>query len=104
MVIFIQDVYISDTGCQMVLKVNIDDGSCVPFGWKGAYTGPGKFIFAFPAPDKVMLLTDHSVINVLKNDTPCESILLDDTILDANLWVDTVFVSTENSVTVFKKK
>ena len=54
MLIYIQDVYISDTGCQMVLKVNIGDGSCVPFGWKGAYSGPGKFIFAFPAPDKVM--------------------------------------------------
>ena len=98
---YIQDVYISDTGCQMVLKVNIGDGSCVPFGWKGAFSGPGKFIFAFPAPDKVMLFTDHSVINVLKNDTPCESILLDDIILDAKLWVDTVFVSTENAVTQF---
>ena len=101
MLIYIQDVYISDTGCQMVLKVNIGDGSCVPFGWKGAYSGPGKFIFAFPAPDKVMLFTDHSVINILKNDTPCESILLDDIILDAKLWVDTVFVSTENAVTQF---
>ena len=94
-------MYISDTGCQMVLKVNIGDGSCVPFGWKGSYSGPGKFIFAFPAPDKVMLFTDHSVINILKNDTPCESILLDDIILDAKLWVDTVFVSTENAVTQF---
>ena len=101
MLIYIQDVYISDTGCQMVLKVNIGDGSCVPFGWKGAYSGPGKFIFAFPAPDKVMIFTDHSGINILKNDTPCESILLDEIILDAKLWVDTVFVSTENSVTQF---
>ena len=87
MLIYIQDVYISNTGCQMVLKVNIGDGSCVPFGWKGAYSGPGKFIFAFPAPDKVMLFTDHSVINILKNDTPCESILLD-TVLKENWFYD----------------
>ena len=46
MVISIQDVYISDTGCQMVLKVN---------------TGPGKFIFAFPAPDKVQVLIKMSL-------------------------------------------
>ena len=62
---------------------------------------PAYIMFAFPAPDKVMMFTDHSMISVLKDDTPCESVLLDEIIVDASLWVDTVFVSTENSVTQF---
>ena len=85
----------------MAMKVNLADGSCVPFGWKGRYAGPGKFIFAFPTPDKVMMFTDHSVINVTKDDTPCESVLLDEVIVNAKLWQNTVFVSTEKSVYEF---
>ena len=80
-----QDVYISDTCCQMLYKVNLPDSSCVPFGWRGRYAGPGKFSFAFPTRDRVMVFTDHSVITFLKDDTPCQSIILDDAITDAGL-------------------
>ena len=57
-----QDVYISDTGCQMLYKVNLPDSSCVPFGWRGRYAGPGKFCFAFPTRDRVLVFTDHSAV------------------------------------------
>ena len=68
--------------------MNISDSSCVPFGWKGRYAGPGKFSFAFPAPDKVMVFTDHSVITFMK----------DEAIVDAGMWADSVFVATNTSV------
>ena len=41
-----QNVYVSDTGNQIILKVNLADKSCIPFGWTGRYAGPGKFCFA----------------------------------------------------------
>ena len=91
-------MYISDAGCQKIYKVNISDSSCVPFGWKGRYAGPGRFSFAFPAPDKVMAFTDHSVITFMKDDKPCESIILDEAIVDAGMWADSVFVATNTNV------
>ena len=93
-----QDVYISDTGCQMLYKVNLPDSSCVPFGWRGRYAGPGKFCFAFPTRDRVLVFTDHSVITFLKDGTPCQSIILDDAIIDAGIWADTLYVSTDKCV------
>ena len=80
--------------------MNISDSSCVPFGWKGRYAGPGKFSFAFPASDRVMVFTDHSMITFLKDDKPCESIILDKAIVDAELWADTVFVATSTNIRV----
>ena len=82
----------------MLYKVNLPDGSCVPFGWRGRYAGPGKFSFAFPICDRVMVFTDHSVITFLKDGQPCQSIILDDAITDAGLWADVLYVSTDKSV------
>ena len=82
----------------MLYKVNLPDSSCVPFGWRGRYAGPGKFSFAFPTCDRVMVFTDHSVITFLKDDKPCHSIILDDAITDAGLWADVLYVSTDKSV------
>ena len=27
-----QDVYVTDQGCQLIMKVNLDDNSCIAFG------------------------------------------------------------------------
>ena len=30
---YVQDVYVSDIGCQLVIKVNLKENSCFPFGY-----------------------------------------------------------------------
>ena len=96
--IFMQNVYVSDTGNQIILKVNLADKSCIPFGWTGRYAGPGKFCFAFPAPDQVMVFTDHSVISFLMDGTPCQSIILEEEVVDASSLHDTILVAEKNSI------
>ena len=86
-------MYVSDTGNQMVMKVNLADKSCIPFGWTGRYAGPGIFRFAFPAPDQVMVFTDHSVISFLKDGTPRQSLVLDEGVSDCNISFDTIYVA-----------
>ena len=77
------------------MKVSLPGGSCTSFGWEGRYTGPGFMKFAFPASDMVMVFTDHSAIC-------CESIILDEEVGDAGMWLDdTVFVSASKSVDEF---
>ena len=80
--------------------MNISDSSCVPFGWKGRYAGPGKFSFAFPSHDNGMAFTGHSTRSFLKDDKPRESIILDEAIVDSELWADTVFVATSTNIRV----
>ena len=91
----------SDMGSQQVIKVNLKDNSCTPFGqvllcqnsdfyfemfndrWSGRYCGPGSFCLAVPVAEQVVIITDHSVIFFLKDGTPCESVILDKPIIDA---------------------
>ena len=98
---YVQDVYVSDIGCQLVIKVNLKENSCFPFGycspvsynfsgfkmfdnrWSGRYCGPGSFCLAVPIAEQVVIITDHSAIYFLKDGTPCESVLLDKPITDA---------------------
>ena len=91
-------MYLSDPGCQVVMKVSLPGGSCTSFGWEGRYSGPGYMKFAIPASDRVILFTDHSAISFLKDGTPCESILLDEEVGDAGMWANKVFVSASKSI------
>ena len=42
-------------------------------------------MLAIPVTEKVCVFTDHSCILFLKDGTPCESILLDNSVKDAGL-------------------
>ena len=39
---YVQDVYVSDIGCQLVIKVNLKENSCFPFG----YCSPVSYNFS----------------------------------------------------------
>ena len=96
-------MYLSDLGCQIVIKVSIHGSSCVPFGWYGRYTGPGRFKFALPTSDRVLVFTDHSALIFRKDGTRCESIILDEDedATDAGMWRDTVLISVAKTVREF---
>ena len=94
----LQNVYVSDTGNQMVMKVNLADKSCIPFGWTGRYAGPGIFRFALTAPDQVMVFTDHSVISFLKDGTPCQSIILEEEVLDTRILHGAILVAEKTNI------
>ena len=53
--------------------------------WSGRYTGPGNIMLAIPVTEKVCDFTDHSFNLFLKDGTPCESIILDNSFKDAGL-------------------
>ena len=94
----LQCVYVSDSGNQTIMVVNVADKSCIPFGWTGRYTGPGIFRLALPADDQVLVFTDHSAISFLMDGTPCESLVLDEGVSDSNLSFDTIFVAESNLI------
>ena len=48
----LQNVYVSDSGNQVIMVVNVADKSCILFGWIGRYSGPGTFRLALPADDQ----------------------------------------------------
>ena len=96
-----QNVYVNDTDNQMVMKVNLADKSCIPFGWTARYAGPGIFRFAFTALDQVMVFTDHSVISFLKDGTPCQSIILEEEVLDARILHGAILVAEKNNIKDF---
>ena len=90
----------SDPGSQMLMQINLDNNSCVSFGydlvldgldsirtdfyrWEGFYNGPGNFQFAVPGSENVVAYTDHSAIIFKTDGTPCESILMDGPAIDA---------------------
>ena len=96
-----QNVYVSDTGNQIILKVNLADKSCIPFWWTGRYAGPGIFRFEFPAPDQVMVFTDHSVISFLKDGAPCQSVILEEEVLDARILHGAILVAEITNIKDF---
>ena len=85
-------MYVSDTGNQMVMKVNLADKSCIPFGWTGRYAGPGIFRFALTAPDQVMVFGDG---------TPCQSIILEEEVLDARILHGAILVAEKTNIKDF---
>ena len=89
----LQNVYVSDSGNQVIMVVNVANKSCIPFGWSGRYSGPGTFRLALPADDQVLVFTDHSVISFLKDGTPCQSLVLDEGVSDCNISFDTIYVA-----------
>ena len=97
-----QNVYVSDTGNQVIIKVSLEDKACAPFGWTGRYSGPGAFSFAVPAPDQVLVFTDHSVISFLKDGSPCHSVILEEEVVDAISLPDTVFVAEALAIRDFQ--
>ena len=75
-------------------------------------------MLAIPVTDKVYIFTDHSCIIFLKDGTPCESILLDNSDKDAGIcnicicseffnslfadfWMDTLFIADEEEILAF---
>ena len=95
-------MYVSDIGNQTLIKVNLADKSCIPFGWRGRYSGPGTFRLALPVNDQVMVFTDHSVISFLEDGTPCQSLILDEGIADANNSFGTTFVAEAKTIKKIK--
>ena len=59
------------------------------------------FDFAIPAGDYVIVFTDHSAIYFLKDGTPCESVLLDDRIIDAAYFGKELFVANNTDIRKF---
>ena len=84
-----------------MVDTRLADKSCIPFGWTGRYAGPGIFRFAFTAPDQVMVFTDHSVISFLKDGTPCQSIILEEEVLDARILHGAILVAEKTNIKDF---